>query len=369
MSSITTPTKEANVADRAAAGAATWVDERYRVAGGLRRQINKVFPTHWSFMLGEVALYSFIVLLLTGTYLTLFFDPSMMEVEYQGSYTPLRGVHMSRAFETALNLSFEVRGGLFARQLHHWAALLFMAAIVAHMLRVFFTGAFRKPREVNWVIGVLLFALGATEGFLGYSLPDDLLSGTGMRVISAVLLSVPVIGTWVHWALFGGEFPGELILPRAYIAHVLLIPGIRRAGLVSEAHPVPRGGPQGEQRRRCAYLADLRRQGRGVHRDRRRHLGDHGWNLPDQPDLGLRSVQPGTRARGHPTGLVHGVDRRSVAVVARLGGLPRRLHHPGRRGAVPVGSAAAGATRDGLSVDRAAVHQGHRAPQPAATPA
>src|SRR5918912_443849 len=135
------------------------IDSRYHPSAALRRQLNKVFPTHWSFLLGEIALYSFIVLLLTGVYLTLFFDPSMTEMTYHGVYQPLRGVEMSRAYETALNITFETRGGLFVRQVHHWAALMFAAAIMVHLARIFFTGAFRRPREMNWVIGSLLLIL------------------------------------------------------------------------------------------------------------------------------------------------------------------------------------------------------------------
>ncbi|WP_054813237.1 cytochrome bc1 complex cytochrome b subunit [Nocardia arizonensis] len=203
------------------------MDERYRAAAFVKRSINKVFPTHWSFLLGEIALYSFIILLLSGVYLTLFFDPSMSEVVYNGAYQPLRGVTMSRAYETALNISFEVRGGLFVRQVHHWAALLFAASIIVHLFRIFFTGAFRKPREANWVIGCLLLILAMFEGFFGYSLPDDLLSGTGLRAaFSGITISIPVIGTWMHWLMFGGDFPGDIIIPRLYIAHVLLFPGI-----------------------------------------------------------------------------------------------------------------------------------------------
>ncbi|MBV9847136.1 MAG: cytochrome bc complex cytochrome b subunit [Kutzneria sp.] len=225
MSGITTPTKPVNPATRAAGGLAKWADNRYHLARGMRRQLNKVFPTHWSFLLGEIALYSFIVLLLSGTYLALFFDPSMQEVTYNGTFNNLRGVQVSRAFQTAIDLSFEVRGGLFVRQVHHWAALLFMSAIVAHMFRIFFTGAFRRPREVNWVIGIVLFLLGATEGFFGYGLPDDLLSGTGLRIMFELIQSIPVIGTWAAWLLFGGEFPGTLIVPRMYTLHILLLPG------------------------------------------------------------------------------------------------------------------------------------------------
>src|SRR5262249_5152782 len=210
---------------------ANWLDERLTGATPLRRALNKVFPDHWSFMLGEIALYSFIILLITGTYLTLFFDASMGEVkygtdEYPGSYDPLRGVTMSRAYASTLQMSFDVRGGLIVRQIHHWAALLFMAAITVHLLRVFFTGAFRKPREINWLLGVGLLTLGLVEGFAGYSLPDDLLSGGGLRIASGIILSIPVVGTWIYYLVFGAEFPGTEIIGRLYILHVLLIPGL-----------------------------------------------------------------------------------------------------------------------------------------------
>ncbi|OBJ87235.1 MAG: cytochrome bc complex cytochrome b subunit [Mycobacterium sp.] len=213
------------------------IDTRYHPSAAVRRQLNKVFPTHWSFLLGEVAMYSFIVLLLTGIYLTLFFDPSMAEVTYNGIYQPLRGVDMSKAFASTLDISFEVRGGLFVRQVHHWAALLFAASIMVHLARIFFTGAFRRPREINWVIGSVLLILAMFEGYFGYSLPDDLLSGIGLRAaLSSITLGMPVIGTWLHWALFGGDFPcggaGNecaavgAIIPRLYALHILLLPGI-----------------------------------------------------------------------------------------------------------------------------------------------
>jgi len=225
MSSITTPNGAAGPSAKVSE-AADELDQRFHLAPALRRQINKVFPTHWSFMLGEIALYSFVILLLSGTYIALFFDPSMAEVEYDGPYAPLRGLEVTRAYASTLEISFEVRGGLFARQVHHWSALLFVASIVAHMFRTFFTGAFRKPREANWSIGIVIVFLAGLEGLTGYSLPDDLLSGTGLRIISAITMSIPVIGTWMHWAIFGGEFPGTEILPRFFIAHVLIIPGI-----------------------------------------------------------------------------------------------------------------------------------------------
>jgi ubiquinol-cytochrome c reductase cytochrome b subunit len=202
------------------------LDDRLGTQGFLRRSMNKVFPDHWSFLLGEIALYSFVILLLTGTYLTFFFHASGNEVIYNGSYVPLKGVTMSEAYRSTLDISFDVRAGLVFRQIHHWAALLFMASIVMHLLRVFFTGAFRKPRELNWVIGVGLLTLGLVEGFAGYSLPDDLLSGTGLRIAASIMQSIPVVGTYITFLVFGGEYPGSGIIERLYVIHILLVPGI-----------------------------------------------------------------------------------------------------------------------------------------------
>ena len=207
-------------------GVVGWVDDRLTTSNFFKRNLNKVFPEHWSFMLGEIALYSFIILLLTGTYLTLWFKPSMIEVIYDGSYVPLRGVKMSEAYASTLNISFDVRGGLLMRQVHHWAALFFVAAMSVHMLRVFFTGAFRKPREINWIIGVVLLTMGLLEGFSGYSLPDDLLSGTGLRIAQGIVVSLPIFGSYASMLLFGGEFPGTDFIPRLYSVHILLVPGL-----------------------------------------------------------------------------------------------------------------------------------------------
>jgi ubiquinol-cytochrome c reductase cytochrome b subunit len=203
-----------------------FVDSRVGGSGILREFGRKVFPDHWSFMFGEVALYSFVILLLSGTFLTFFFDPSMAETHYDGSYVPLKGVEMSVAYNSSLDISFDVRGGLFMRQVHHWAALLFVASIAVHMLRVFFTGAFRRPREMNWVVGGVLLILAMAAGFTGYSLPDDLLSGNGLRIIDGVIKSIPVIGTYISFFLFGGEFPGTAIIGRLYMLHILLVPAL-----------------------------------------------------------------------------------------------------------------------------------------------
>ena len=211
--------------ERIAGSVANYVDERTGAAKWMKKNLTKVFPDHWSFLLGEIALYSFIILLLSGTYLTFWFDPSQREVIYDGAYEPLQGIEMSAAYASTLDISFEVRGGLLMRQIHHWAALIFMAAIVVHLMRVYFTGAFRKPREFNWIIGVGLLTLGIVEGFLGYSLPDDLLSGTGIRIAEAIIQALPVVGSYLAFFAFGGAFPGEAFIPRIYTVHVLLLPG------------------------------------------------------------------------------------------------------------------------------------------------
>jgi len=215
--------------DKALAGTGSWLDERFRGAKGLRTFFRKIFPDHWTFLLGEIALYSFVILILTGTLLAFFFKPSMTDIVYHGTYVKLDGVHMSEAYASTLRISFDVRGGLLMRQIHHWAADLFVAAILVHMLRIFFTGAYRKPREVNYLIGIVMLTLALIEGLFGYSLPDDLLSGAGLRITQGVLQSIPVVGTYLSYFLFGGQYPGHSIIPRMYILHVLLIPGLLAA--------------------------------------------------------------------------------------------------------------------------------------------
>ncbi|MFE4860617.1 cytochrome bc complex cytochrome b subunit [Streptomyces sp. NPDC056670] len=205
---------------------ADWADGRLGLHALAKANLRKIFPDHWSFMFGEICLYSFLILILTGVYLTLFFEPSGVEVVYHGSYVPLNGVRMTRAYESAVNISLDVRGGLLIRQIHHWAAIVFVAGLLAHMMRVFFTGAFRKPREVNWLFGWTILMLALITGLTGYSLPDDMLSGTGIRFAQGAILSIPVIGTYLSFFLFGGEFPGHDIISRLYPVHVLLLPGI-----------------------------------------------------------------------------------------------------------------------------------------------
>lgn len=206
------------VADRA--------DGRLGVRRVVREKVRLVFPDHWSFLLGEICLYSFIILIVTGIYLSFYFHPSMQEVQYNGSYAPLRGQTVSEAFNSTMHISFDVRGGLLIRQVHHWAALVFVASILVHMMRVFFTGAFRKPREINWLIGFLLLVLAMFAGLTGYDLPGDLLSGTGLAVVNGTLLSIPIVGTYLSMFLFGGEFPGHDLVARFNTIHVLVIPAL-----------------------------------------------------------------------------------------------------------------------------------------------
>ncbi|WP_157156024.1 ubiquinol-cytochrome c reductase cytochrome b subunit [Diaminobutyricimonas sp. LJ205] len=231
MSTSTSTTVTPSRGSRFTGAAANYLDERTSISGFVKELGRKVFPGHWSFMLGEVALYSFVAILLSGTFLTFFFQPAMTPVHYEGSYVPLKGIEMSVAYASTLDITFDIRGGLLMRQIHHWSALLFVASIGLHLLRVFFTGAFKKPRELNWVVGYVLFILAMAEGFTGYSLPDDLLSGNGLRIIDGMVKAVPVIGVWISYLLFGNEFPGDDIVARLYVLHILLLPAILVAAL------------------------------------------------------------------------------------------------------------------------------------------
>jgi ubiquinol-cytochrome c reductase cytochrome b subunit len=206
------------------AASARWLDDRLGLAKGARKALRKPFPGHWSFLIGEIALFALVVLFLTGTFLALFYRPDTRLTEYTGPYVPLQGAEVSAAYESVLRLSFEVRAGLLMRQIHHHAANVFIAAIVVHMFRTFFTGAFRKPRELMWLTGMVLLVLGIAAGFTGYSLPDDLLSGTGLHIANATLLSVPFVGPALSFLLLGGGLPNPDAIGRLHIMHVMIIP-------------------------------------------------------------------------------------------------------------------------------------------------
>jgi ubiquinol-cytochrome c reductase cytochrome b subunit len=203
-----------------------FVDQRVTASRWVKRNARRAFPDHWSLWLGYMALFSFIVIILSGVFLTLWFKPSMASVAYDGAYAPLRGVEVSEAYASTLDLSFEVRGGLLMRQVHYWATHVFIAAMAVHLLRIFFTGAFRTPRRLNWLIGLGLLVLGIIGGYTGHALPDDLLSGTGLRVVEGGMLAIPIVGTYLSSIIFDGEYPGEDIVSRLYVLHVFLVPGL-----------------------------------------------------------------------------------------------------------------------------------------------
>jgi len=204
-----------------------FVDQRVGSNTVLRKATRYVFPEHWSFLLGEIALYSFVVLIATGTFLALFFDPSTADTTYTGSFGLFRGEEVSAAYASTLHLSFDVPAGLLMRQTHHWAADVFLVAIVLHLLRVFFTGSFRKPRELTYAIGVILLGAAMLEGFAGYSLVDDLLSGMGLAIAYGVAASIPLIGGQFAQLVWDGPFPGgDAFESRLFIAHVFLLPAL-----------------------------------------------------------------------------------------------------------------------------------------------
>jgi ubiquinol-cytochrome c reductase cytochrome b subunit len=242
-SATTTPTTSDDNGVDPSAGAAVQRNQRFRLGAAVRQRFDTVFPTHWSLLLGQVAAGSFIVVALSGIYLMLFFDPSMAQTVYDGPYDNLRGVPVSHAYDSTLAISFEVRGGLFVRQLHNWASSLFIASLLASLLVSFFSRGFRRPRRAVWVVSVLLLFVGVLAAFTGVLLPDDLLSGTSLRMISGYLLTIPLAGTWLHWMLFGGEFPGTEVIPRLHAAHLLLavvivaLFALRAALLARHGHP------------------------------------------------------------------------------------------------------------------------------------
>ena len=222
MSAVEKPEHRRGVVERYVDSVTT----RTGTGSWLTSTLRKVFPNHFSFLWGELALYSFVVLVLTGTYLTFFFHGSQQEMIYAGDYAPLQGQRVSGAFNSVMRISFETKGGLLIRQMHHWAALVFVGAIALHMARVYFTGAFRRPRDINWYVGLMLLLLALAAGFTGYSLPDDLLSGTGLRITYAIILSLPLVGERLVYLIFGGEWPGTDIIGRLYPVHIMIIPGL-----------------------------------------------------------------------------------------------------------------------------------------------
>jgi ubiquinol-cytochrome c reductase cytochrome b subunit len=209
------------------------LDTRIRFSVPLHRTLKRIFPTPWSFLLGEVTLFSFVGTVLSGVYLALFFDPSISPARYHGAYALFAGRMLPSAFASVLDLSVAVPFGLVARRFHHFAVHLFLASLVLHAARVYFTGAFRRPRDVTWWAGLGLLALALVNGFTGYCLPFDVRGGTALRMMMTTVESVPWIGGWLASLVFGAPFPGPFILGRLYIEHVFLGPALIAAFLAA----------------------------------------------------------------------------------------------------------------------------------------
>jgi len=233
---------------------ANFVDQRLGAAPFARKMLRYVFPDHWSFMLGEIALYAFLMLVATGVFLTFYYVPSDVHITYRGSYEPLQGRALPENYHSVVHLVYDVPAGNLIRQTHHWAANIFIVAIVVHLVRIVLTAAFRKPRELNYLIGVTMLGLAVLEGFLGYSLVDDLLSGMGLAIAYAVAMSIPLVGGDLAHLTWGGEFPGSgVIQSRLYIGHVFVIPAVlaglialHLASIVRQRHTQFRGGLESE---------------------------------------------------------------------------------------------------------------------------
>jgi ubiquinol-cytochrome c reductase cytochrome b subunit len=200
-------------------------EQRLGSSGGIKMMLRYVFPDHWSFLIGEIALYSFLVLIGTGIFLAMYYEPGDSQVIYHGPYVPLVGEQMSAAYRSVMDISFSVPAGQLFRQAHHWAADVFIAAIVTHLIRILFTGAYRKPRDFNFYVGLMMLMLALVEGFAGYSLIDDLLSGMGLAIAYAVALSFPGFGAQLGYLVWGGPLPGSSsFFPRLELFHILLVP-------------------------------------------------------------------------------------------------------------------------------------------------
>lgn len=199
-------------------------------------------PTHWTNLFGVVTIACVVVVTITGFALMFFYSPSSDLTTYAGSHAPLRGAEVSEAFASTMHVTFDVPGGRLLRQAHHWAALLLPASMVLQLVTTFFTGAFRRPRRALWVLLLLAFLAAVASGWSGYALPDDMLSGTGLRIVEGIVLGIPLVGTWLASVLFGGPFPGRII-EHLYPLHILVFPGALVVLLTLRAIATWRHGP------------------------------------------------------------------------------------------------------------------------------
>ncbi|GAA1758949.1 cytochrome bc1 complex cytochrome b subunit [Agromyces humatus] len=232
----------ASVTDRLAARVGNAPVFGRRVADIRAELRRRTVPNHWTNLFGAVTLACIVVVTVTGVLLMFFYTPSSDATTYTGSYVPLHGAEVSKAFASTMQLSFDVPGGLLLRQAHHWSALLLPAAIIVQIVTTFFTGAFRRPRRGMWVLLVLIFIVSLAGGWSGYALPDDMLSGTGLRITEGIALGIPLVGTWLSFLLFGGEFPGRII-EHLYPLHVAVVPALLIALVAVRGLAAWRHGP------------------------------------------------------------------------------------------------------------------------------
>jgi cytochrome b-561 len=207
-----------------------WVDDRLDLTAA-QSVLGKAFPAEDSFLLGEVALFCFLLLVFSGVFLGFFFEPSITEVEYEGSVAEYQGEELPESFVSVLNITYDVPFGMLIRRMHHWAAHLMVASMALHMLRVFFTGAYRNPREPNWLVGTGLAGVTMFAAYTGYALPFDEFASTAVGIGYNVTLSVPLVGETLAHLAFGGSFPSSATIPRFYFLHVLVLPAVI-AGLI-----------------------------------------------------------------------------------------------------------------------------------------
>ncbi|WP_291430149.1 cytochrome bc complex cytochrome b subunit [Deinococcus sp.] len=203
-----------------------WLDDRLHISRLNDKFLRKAFPVHHSFFLGEITLFSLIVLILTGILLALSYEPSnSLVVNTFDPGTVTKPNLVPAAYHSALKINAMPFGDML-RRVHHWMANIMVAAAVIHMMRIYFTGAFKKPREINWWIGMLLLIFSALTAVTGYILPYDNYAYNTVKVVYAITGSIPWVGEWVAQAAFAGKFPGAGIIPRIYGYHIMLLPGI-----------------------------------------------------------------------------------------------------------------------------------------------
>jgi len=202
----------------------TWFDERLELKKFKAKFLVKTFPTHPTFLLGELALFSFITLVATGVFLGFLYEPSTKMVSLFGAMVPA-------AYASVVKIDI-LPLGMIIRRIHHWSAMLMIAAVLTHLMRIYFTSAYRKPREINWLIGLCLLGTAMVAAFTGYLLPYSQFSVTATSIAYYVSKSVPWVGDWMSRLLFAGEFPSDGTVPRFFFMHVMLIPATL-IGLIS----------------------------------------------------------------------------------------------------------------------------------------